>query len=76
MPMIEPYLLPLAMHCGLACIATRTSRRILDIIALVLVLRGTTPADRPAILREFGRWPITGSRLKPTPRRSRTNTDV
>ena len=56
MSIVQPLLLHLAVPCGLVYIVVRTSRHILDVIALTLVLRGTTPAERPAILREFGPW--------------------
>jgi hypothetical protein len=56
MSIIQPLLLPVALPCGLVYIAIRIGRRLLDIIALAIVLRGTSPAERPAILREFGPW--------------------
>ena len=59
MSVIQPFLIPIAVPCGPVYIVARTSRtssHILDVIALALVLRGTSPAERPAVLHEFGPW--------------------
>jgi hypothetical protein len=59
MSIIEPLLLPLVVPCGVTYIVTRTSKQVLDVIALALVLRETSPPRPPRDLAGEAAWIVT-----------------